>query len=103
MSWVRAVALDLDGTIATRDVVSADVLRAIVAARASGLRVLLVTGRTVAALERGFPGLVGEFDAVVAENGCVLVGPDRHRLLAEPVNRALADALEDRGIAPEPR
>jgi hypothetical protein len=98
MSWVRAVALDLDGTIAAGDVVSADVLRAIVGARASGLRVVLVTGRTVGSLERGFPGLIGEFDAVVAENGCVLVGQDRHRLLAEPVNPALADALEYRGI-----
>ncbi len=98
MSWVRAVALDLDGTIATGDVVSAEVLRAVAGARASGLRVFLVTGRTVSALERGFPGLIAQFDAVVAENGCVLVGLDRQRSLAEPVNPVLADALEHHGI-----
>src|SRR6478752_7107434 len=31
-------------------------------------------------------------------NGSVLVGLDRHRWLAEPVNRALADSLEQRGV-----
>ena len=70
MSWVRAIALDLDGTIATHDVVAPEVLSAVVRARRRGLRLLLVTGRTIAALESQFPGLITEFDAVVAENGC---------------------------------
>ena len=98
MSWVRAIALDLDGTIATHDVVAPEVLSAVVRARLRGLRLLLVTGRTIAALEGQFPGLITEFDAVVAENGAVLVGLDRHRLLADPVNRALADSLGRRGM-----
>src|SRR6478672_4611995 len=98
MSWVRAIALDLDGTIASHDVVAPDVVRAVGQARLRGFRVLLVTGRTVKALEKQFPGLITHFDAVVAENGSVLVGLDRHRWLAEPVNRALADSLEQRGV-----
>lgn len=98
MSWVRAVALDLDGTIASRDAVAADVVEAIARARRRGTLLFLVTGRTVASLDRGFPGLIEQFDGVVAENGCVLVGVGRHRLLAEPVSRDLAAALEHRGM-----
>jgi phosphoglycolate phosphatase (TIGR01487 family) len=98
MGWIRAIAVDLDGTIATNDVVSEGVLRAIRDARRCHVRVLLVTGRTVAALDEHFPGLIGRFDAVVAENGCVLMGLGRHRLLVEPVNRGLADGLQQRGI-----
>ena len=98
MSWVRAIALDLDGTIASHDVVSPDVINAIANARLRGFRMLLVTGRTIKSLENQFPGLITQFDAVVAENGSVLVGQDRHRLLADPVNPALADSLEHRGI-----
>ena len=66
MSWVRAIALDLDGTIASHDVVAPDVVRAVGQARLRGFRVLLVTGRTVKALEKQFPGLITHFDAVVA-------------------------------------
>ena len=37
--------------------------------RAAGLRLVLVTGRIMAELKYDLPGLVGEFDAVVVENG----------------------------------
>jgi hypothetical protein len=98
MSLVRAIALDLDATIAAQDVVSTEVAQAIAEARLRGLRLLLVTGRTLSSLKVHFPGLIDDIDAVVAAKGSVLVGSDRHRLLAERVNRCLADSLERRGM-----
>ena len=98
MGWIRAVALDLDGTIASADAVDEATLDAVKAARYRGVRVLLVTGRTVQSLHAGFPGLVDAFDVVVAENGAVLVAEGRHQLLAEPVPARLADRLQSCGI-----
>lgn len=98
MSWIRAVAVDLDGTIATQDTVSAVALQALRDARFHRVRTMLVTGRTMAALDAGFPGLTDEFDAVVAENGGVLQAQGHRRILAEPVPAGLADALERQGI-----
>lgn len=54
MSWIRAIAVDLDGTIATDDVIAPEVLDAIKHAQYRGVRMLLVTGRTIAALRTGF-------------------------------------------------
>jgi hydroxymethylpyrimidine pyrophosphatase-like HAD family hydrolase len=51
----RAVAFDLDGIMASGDVVSADVVAAIDAARPDRATVL-VTGRTSEDLDRVFPG-----------------------------------------------
>lgn len=98
MSWIRAIATDLDGTIAEDDVISVDALDAIKQARYQGLSVVLVTGRTLQALREQFPGLVDHFDAVVAENGAVLLAAGRERPLAEPVSPALAQALSARGV-----
>lgn len=85
MWYFRAVALDLDGTAAVDDRVSADVLAALDAAR--GHRALiLVTGRIGDELDRVFPGLAARFDAVVTENGAVLrTAKETHRLY-EPVD-----------------
>ncbi|MGI8415495.1 MAG: HAD hydrolase family protein [Nakamurella sp.] len=98
MSWIRAIAVDLDGTIATDDVIAPEVLDAIKHAQYRGVRMLLVTGRTIAALRTGFPGPIEDFDAVVAENGGVLMVDGRHRLLADPVNPSLIQALLGQGI-----
>jgi hydroxymethylpyrimidine pyrophosphatase-like HAD family hydrolase len=98
MWYFRAVAFDLDGTLAMDDRVAPEVLAAIDAARADRA-VLLVTGRIHAELERTFPGLESHFDAVVTENGAVLRTPLGTRCLGEPVDPALADALAERGIA----
>lgn len=98
MSWIRAVAVDLDGTIATQDSVSDVALKAVRDMRFRRVRTLLVTGRTMAALYEGFPGLVDEFDAVVAENGGVLLEGGRERTLSDPVPAALAESLERQGI-----
>ncbi|HET8560762.1 MAG TPA: HAD-IIB family hydrolase [Marmoricola sp.] len=97
--WIfRAVAVDLDGTLSTRERVARDVLAALAETR-EGRALILVTGRTMTDLDRVFPGLAGHFDAVVTENGGVLrVGASR-RVLQEPVDRALDGALADRGVS----
>ncbi|MCA1782447.1 MAG: HAD hydrolase family protein [Dermatophilaceae bacterium] len=96
MWFYRAVALDLDGTLAVDDHISDDTLAAIDAAR-EDRAVLLVTGRIQRDLDRVFPGLVDHFDAVVTENGAVLTRPHQ-RLLHEPVDPAVNAALVALGI-----
>lgn len=101
MWFFRAVALDLDGTIAVGDQVTAEVLAAVDEAR-QDRAMLLVTGRVERELDRVFPGLIDHFDAVVTENGAVLTrpgSPRETRLLHEPTDLAVDSALADRGVA----
>src|SRR6266511_3113623 len=98
MWFFRAVAFDLDGTLASGGRLGEGVLAAIQAARAQRLMVL-VTGRILEDLEAAFPGLASRFDAVVAETGAVLSTRLGSRPLAAPVDPALARALAARGVA----
>jgi hydroxymethylpyrimidine pyrophosphatase-like HAD family hydrolase/DNA-binding response OmpR family regulator len=95
--YFRAVALDYDGTLAEGEV-AADALAAIAEARARGIRVILVTGRIISELRGVFAGFEDRVDAVVAENGAVLVTPVGVRRLAAPVHRAVSAALSARGV-----
>ena len=97
----RVLACDYDGTIATDGVVAPATLTALERARASGRRLLLVTGRIGAQLEASFP-LWGLFDRIVLENGAVLVDPSLgvERLLCEPVSDDLVAELHRRGVEP---
>jgi hydroxymethylpyrimidine pyrophosphatase-like HAD family hydrolase len=92
------VALDLDNTITSGGPPQGTVLDAIRAARAGGIRVLLVTGRILADLEADMPGLAGEFDMVVGENGAVLAVGGVSTPLAEPVEPCLARRLREHGV-----
>ena len=95
------LALDYDGTIATDGALHPDVRQAIAEVRARGITVVLVTGRILEDLRR-LAGDLRFVDAVVAENGAVIVFPDgRSRLLAPPAPQALVDALRNRKIAIE--
>jgi hydroxymethylpyrimidine pyrophosphatase-like HAD family hydrolase len=80
-----ALATDYDGTLAQDGHVDEPTLAALVELRASGRRVVLVTGRELAELQATFPRL-GVCDVVVAENGGLLYWPseDREEVLAEP-------------------
>ncbi|HWD07794.1 MAG TPA: HAD hydrolase family protein [Actinomycetota bacterium] len=96
--YFRAVALDYDGTLAEGSV-STRVLAALDTARDRGLKIVLVTGRIYAELLEVFPGVERHVDAVVAENGAVLVCGLWHRSLSPPVAFALSEALAAKGVA----
>lgn len=97
--WIfRAVALDLDNTLSTRERVAPEVLAALDETRETR-SVVLATGRTMAELDRAFPGLAGHFDAVVCENGAALRVGSSCRVLHEPVDITLDRALADRGVS----
>lgn len=69
--------------------------------RASGRKIVLVTGRRLPHLVRLFPR-VELFDRIVAENGALLSNPlnGSERTLADPPPRAFVAALEGRGVSP---
>lgn len=96
--FFQAVALDLDGTLAEGDQLAETAMAAIQASR-SELRMTLVTGRVASDLDAAFPGLRGEFDVVVTENGAVLHTRSGSRPLAAPVDPAVRRALAERGVA----
>ncbi|MGA9114713.1 MAG: HAD family hydrolase [Candidatus Dormiibacterota bacterium] len=97
----RALACDFDGTIATDGAVAPATLTALEGVRASGRKLLLVTGRTGPQLEAVF-GEWDVFDRVVLENGALLVDPSTgvERLLCAPVSGHLVHELRRRGVAP---
>ena len=98
VGYFRAVALDFDGTLADGQVTPAT-LAALTEARARGIRVILVTGRIMSELRAVFPEVDKHVDAVVAENGAVLVTHGGVRLLADPIGGAVSAALSGRGVA----
>ncbi len=96
-----ALACDYDGTIAHSGVVPEATLSALKTARASGRRLILVTGRFVADLQRVFPEF-SVFHRIVAENGAVLYRPDTHetKVLGAPPPSEFVDALRKANVVP---
>lgn len=96
-----ALCCDYDGTIAHHGRVSERTLGALESLRASGRRLLLVTGRELDDLEKVFPHLQ-LFDRVVAENGALIFHPETRaeRLLAERPPDAFVEALRAKQVAP---
>ncbi|MHB1855055.1 MAG: HAD family hydrolase, partial [Acidimicrobiales bacterium] len=97
--FYRAVASDFDGTLTAGGPPAGRVLEALVTARSSGLRLVLATGRIYSELRSVWPQVFDYMDAVVAENGAVLVTPSGTTLLGAPVDTRLSDLLADRGAA----
>src|SRR5437763_3011926 len=95
----QALATDYDGTLAHQGTVSAKTLAAIHRLRASGKKLVLVTGRRLEELKQVFPD-IGLCDFVVAENGALLYWPTtgRIKVLAEPAPAAFAQELRARGV-----
>ena len=93
------LATDYDGTLAHHGTVSAETLAAIGRLRASGKKLVLVTGRELEELKEVFPEIT-LCDLVVAENGALLYWPDRGKisLLAEPPPEKFAEELRLRGV-----
>src|SRR5262245_30362533 len=89
-----AFATDYDGTLATNGRVEEATVRSLERLKASGRKLLLVTGRHLPDLKRVFP-LLELFDRVVAENGALLYDPANReeKVLAEAPKEAFLDAL----------
>jgi HAD superfamily hydrolase (TIGR01484 family) len=94
-----ALATDYDGTLALHGVVDETALAALERLRASGRKLLLVTGRELDDLLHAFPH-VQLFDCVVAENGALLYDPAtrEEQALAEPPPPAFAEELRRRDV-----
>lgn len=96
-----ALATDYDGTIAHHGDVDAPTFTALERFKATGRRLILVTGRELPQLKQVFPGL-GLFDLVVVENGALLYRPgtDRERPLASPPPPEFVARLVSRKVGP---
>jgi len=94
-----ALATDYDETLADDGRVLPGTEQALERLRASGRKLLLVTGRDLDDLLSVFPR-VELFDAVVAENGALLYLPKskQERPLAEPPPKRFAEALRAAGV-----
>jgi hydroxymethylpyrimidine pyrophosphatase-like HAD family hydrolase len=96
-----ALACDYDGTIALHGRVGDSTVAALERLRASGRRLLLVTGRELDDLIRVFPA-VHVFDRIVAENGALVYEPatrELHALADAPPDEFVRE-LERCGVAP---
>jgi HAD superfamily hydrolase (TIGR01484 family) len=93
----RALACDYDGTLAWEGRVSRETVKGLEGVRASGRKLVLVTGRILDDLINIFPEIV-LFDMVVAENGALLYHPAsrEERLLAGALPREFVDELRAR-------
>ena len=94
-----ALATDYDGTLATHGSVEKHVFPALHRLRASGRKLLLVTGRQLPDLQKVFPEY-GIFDRVIAENGALLYRPESGEEvpLCYPPDPKLIAALRGRGV-----
>lgn len=97
----RTLVLDYDGTIATGERVSPQVVNALQRVRASGRDLILVTGRELDDLLDVFEDST-LFDRIVAENGAVVHNPATRveRLLGEPPADTFIDDLRNHDVWP---
>jgi HAD superfamily hydrolase (TIGR01484 family) len=96
-----ALACDYDGTLAYHGLVDAPTLAAVERLRASGRRLILVSGRELEDLQATFPR-ADLFDLLVLENGALLYWPAtgaEKPLGPKPAEKFLA-ALAQRGVQP---
>jgi hydroxymethylpyrimidine pyrophosphatase-like HAD family hydrolase len=96
-----ALAVDYDETIAYGSVVDLSTVAALTRFKASGRKLILVTGRELTELLAVFPQ-IGIFDCVVAENGALFYSPatGKDKLLAPAYPAALVDRLRQLEIVP---
>src|SRR5688572_22370508 len=99
--YFLALAADYDGTIAEHGVVAIETVEALRSLKASGRKLILVTGRDFPDLKRVFADLE-LFDRIVAENGALLVNPatQEERVLGEPPSLRFVEYLQERKVTP---
>jgi phosphoglycolate phosphatase (TIGR01487 family) len=89
---ISALAVDFDGTIRSPGgTVSEDLLAQLASLRRNGIKVILVTGRSLFDLKVLVD--VGIFDSVVVENGAIVVVGDERRSLAPTEWNAQRESL----------
>jgi HAD superfamily hydrolase (TIGR01484 family) len=95
----HALACDYDGTLATGGRVSEESVQALERLKATGRKLILVTGRDFSDLLTVFPQLP-LFDRVVAENGALLYRPATRekKLLGERPPEEFIRVLRERGV-----
>jgi hydroxymethylpyrimidine pyrophosphatase-like HAD family hydrolase len=95
---LTVVALDYDGTTEHDGSLHPEVLRAVETLKGAGIAVLMATGRRIEHLREEVD--LRLFDAVVAENGAVLLYPEsgRHAIAGRPAPEGFVRALRDRGV-----
>jgi hypothetical protein len=94
-----ALAVDYDGTAAEEGRIAPEVRTVIGTLRSQGITVVLVTGRIVADL-RGLLGDLRLFNAIVAENGAVVLFPEsgRTQVLGAAPPAHFLEELNRRGV-----
>jgi hydroxymethylpyrimidine pyrophosphatase-like HAD family hydrolase len=93
------LATDYDGTLASHGEVYPDTIDALRRVKASGRRLVLVSGRHLEDLKSVFPH-TDLFDCLVLENGALLYYPSRHeeRTLCEAPSEAFLAALREMNV-----
>ena len=96
---ILAIATDYDGTLGGDEGTPPSTVDALARLRASGRKLILVTGRPLGELQVVFPRLE-LFDIVVAENGGILFFPETQavRLLAPAPSAEFTRRLRERGV-----
>jgi hydroxymethylpyrimidine pyrophosphatase-like HAD family hydrolase len=99
--FFMALATDYDGTLADDGAVGARTIAALERVRASGRKLILVTGRELPDLQSVFSRL-DLFDRVIAENGALLYRPASGEAvaLAPPPPDAFIARLAERKVTP---
>jgi HAD superfamily hydrolase (TIGR01484 family) len=99
--YLVALATDYDGTLAHHGRVDAQTIAALERVKASGRKLLMVTGRELPDLKRVFERF-DLFDVIVAENGSLLyfLETQEERTLAAAPPPELVEALRARGVHP---
>jgi len=97
--YIHALATDYDETLAEEGMVSQATQAALARLKETGRKLILVTGRELADLERVFPE-IEIFDKIVAENGAILYTPasKKQRELAPSPSAELVELLQARGV-----
>jgi len=97
----HALATDYDGTLAKDGHVDETMLDACRRLRASGRKLILVTGRELPELQSVFPNF-SICDVIVAENGALLYFPSENReeVLAEAPPAKFIEEMKRRKVAP---
>lgn len=99
--YFMALAVDYDGTLADEGQVTDMTIAALEKMKASGRKLIMVTGRQLDELKEIFDRF-DLFDRIVAENGALLYTPQTEvqRLLAAPPPKQFIAKLQARGVTP---